>query len=141
MRLIGGIGALLTMALALGTFMEVLDTSIANVAVLTISGSLGVATSEGTWGISSYPVASAITVPLTGWRARRVGKVKVFMVSVLLFSVVSALCGFAHNFGSLNCVPVAARVSCLVRWCRCRRPSSCVAIRRKNRASRSDSGR
>jgi DHA2 family multidrug resistance protein len=62
----GALLALLTMGLALGTFMEVLDTSIANVAVPTISGSLGVATSEGTWVISSYSVASAIAVPLTG---------------------------------------------------------------------------
>ena len=62
----GGVLALLTVGLALGTFMEVLDTSIANVAVPTISGSLGVATSEGTWVISSYSVASAIAVPLTG---------------------------------------------------------------------------
>ena len=99
--LTGGVLALLTMGLALGTFMEVLDTSIANVAVPTISGSLGVATSEGTWVISSYSVASAIAVPLTGWLARRVGEVKLFTISVLLFSVASALCGFAQNFESL----------------------------------------
>ncbi|WP_277186734.1 DHA2 family efflux MFS transporter permease subunit [Caballeronia sp. BR00000012568055] len=99
--LTGGVLALLTMGLALGTFMEVLDTSIANVAVPTISGSRGVATSEGTWVISSYSVASAIAVPLTGWLARRVGEVKLFTISVLLFSVASALCGFAHNFESL----------------------------------------
>jgi DHA2 family multidrug resistance protein len=99
--LTGGILALLTMGLALGTFMEVLDTSIANVAVPTISGSLGVATSEGTWVISSYSVASAIAVPLTGWLARRVGEVKLFTISVLLFSIASALCGLAHNFESL----------------------------------------
>lgn len=99
--LAGGVLALLTMGLALGTFMEVLDTSIANVAVPTISGSLGVATSEGTWVISSYSVASAIAVPLTGWLARRVGEVKLFTISVVLFSIASALCGFAHNFESL----------------------------------------
>ena len=90
--LAGGTLALLTVGLALGTFMEVLDTSIANVAVPTISGSLGVATSEGTWVISSYSVASAIAVPLTGWLARRVGEVRLFTLSVLLFTVASALC-------------------------------------------------
>lgn len=74
----GGTLALLTVGLALGTFMEVLDTSIANVAVPTISGNLGVANSEGTWVISSYSVASAIAVPLTGWLARRVGEVRLF---------------------------------------------------------------
>ncbi|WP_109476706.1 DHA2 family efflux MFS transporter permease subunit [Paraburkholderia sp. C35] len=97
----GGRLALLTVGLALGTFMEVLDTSIANVAVPTISGSLGVSTSEGTWVISSYSVASAIAVPLTGWLARRVGEVRLFTLSVLLFTIASAACGFAHNFESL----------------------------------------
>ncbi len=97
----GGALALLTIGLALGTFMEVLDTSIANVAVPTISGSLGVATSEGTWVISSYSVASAIAVPLTGWLARRVGEVRLFTLSVVLFTLASALCGFAQNFEAL----------------------------------------
>lgn len=97
----GGALALLTVGLALGTFMEVLDTSIANVAVPTISGSLGVATSEGTWVISSYSVASAIAVPLTGWLARRVGEVRLFTLSVLAFTIASALCGLAVNFESL----------------------------------------
>ena len=97
----GGALALLTVGLALGTFMEVLDTSIANVAVPTISGSLGVATSQGTWVISSYSVASAIAVPLTGWLARRVGEVKLFTMSVLLFTIASAACGLAQNFESL----------------------------------------
>lgn len=97
----GGVLALLTVGLALGTFMEVLDTSIANVAVPTISGSLGVATSEGTWVISSYSVASAIAVPLTGWLARRVGEVRLFTLSVLAFTLASALCGLASNFETL----------------------------------------
>ncbi|MBN3854403.1 MULTISPECIES: DHA2 family efflux MFS transporter permease subunit [unclassified Paraburkholderia] len=97
----GGTLALLTVGLALGTFMEVLDTSIANVAVPTISGNLGVANSEGTWVISSYSVASAIAVPLTGWLARRVGEVRLFTLSVLLFTIASAACGFASNFETL----------------------------------------
>jgi MFS transporter, DHA2 family, multidrug resistance protein len=97
----GGTLALLTVGLALGTFMEVLDTSIANVAVPTISGNLGVANSEGTWVISSYSVASAIAVPLTGWLARRVGEVRLFTLSVVLFTFASAACGFAANFETL----------------------------------------
>ncbi|PMS22703.1 MFS transporter [Trinickia dabaoshanensis] len=97
----GGALALLTVGLAFGTFMEVLDTSIANVAVPTISGSLGVATSDGTWVISSYSVAAAIAVPLTGWLARRVGEVRLFTMSVLAFTMASALCGLAANFPSL----------------------------------------
>ncbi len=97
----GGTLALLTIGLAFGTFMEVLDTSIANVAVPTISGSLGVATSQGTWVISSYSVAAAIAVPLTGWLARRVGEVRLFTLSVMAFTIASALCGLAVNFPSL----------------------------------------
>ena len=100
-QLTGGTLALLTVGLAFGTFMEVLDTSIANVAVPTISGSLGVATSDGTWVISSYSVAAAIAVPLTGWLARRVGEVRLFTMSVLAFTMASALCGLAANFPSL----------------------------------------
>ena len=93
--------ALVTVGLAFGTFMEVLDTSIANVAVPTISGSLAVAASDGTWVISSYSVAAAIAVPLTGWLARRVGEVRLFTLSVLAFTIASALCGLAANFESL----------------------------------------
>ncbi len=100
-HLSGGALALLTLGLALGTFMEVLDTSIANVALPTIAGNLGVATSQGTWVISSYSIASAIAVPLTGWLARRVGEVQLFISSVLLFTLFSILCGVAPNFESL----------------------------------------
>ncbi|BBO58961.1 DHA2 family efflux MFS transporter permease subunit [Mycoavidus sp. B2-EB] len=99
--LAGSALVLLTVGLALGTFMEVLDTSIANVAIPTIAGNLGVATSQGTWVISSYSVASAIAVPLTGWLARRVGEVKLFTLSVILFTLTSALCGLARNFETL----------------------------------------
>ncbi|AKJ69643.1 multidrug resistance transporter protein [Pandoraea thiooxydans] len=100
-RLQGGALALLTVGLALGTFMEVLDTSIANVAVPTIAGSLGVSNSEGTWVISSYAVAAAIAVPLTGWLARRVGEVRLFVSAVALFTLASMLCGLAPNMQTL----------------------------------------
>lgn len=97
----GGRLAILTVGLALGTFMEVLDTSIANVAVPTIAGSVGVSNSQGTWVISSYAVAAAIAVPLTGWLARRVGEVRLFVTSVTLFTIASMLCGLAPNMESL----------------------------------------
>jgi len=71
--------ALLTLGLSLGTFIEVLDVTVANVAVPTIAGSLGVSNSQGTWVISSYSVAGAIVVPLTGWLARRLGEVRLFL--------------------------------------------------------------
>ena len=90
-----------TIAVALSTFMEVLDTSIANVAVPTIAGNLAVSPNMGTWVISSYGLAAAIVVPLTGWIARRFGEVKTFCVSVLLFTIASALCGLATSLPML----------------------------------------
>ncbi len=77
---------LLTVALAAASFMVVLDTSIANVSIPGISGELGVSPSQGTWVITSFAVSNAIAVPLTGWLARRVGEVKLFVISMLLFS-------------------------------------------------------
>ncbi|MGL5310103.1 MAG: MFS transporter, partial [Plesiomonas shigelloides] len=58
-----------TLALSMATFMQVLDSSIANVAIPTISGSLGASTTQGTWVITSFGVANAISLPLTGWFA------------------------------------------------------------------------
>lgn len=70
-RMRGAQLALLTFALSLATFIEVLDSTVTNVAVPAISGGLGVSNSQGTWVISSYSVAAAIAVPLTGWLSRR----------------------------------------------------------------------
>lgn len=87
--------------LSLGNFMVVLDTTIANVAMSTIAGNLGVTTSEGTWIITAYAVAEAITVPLTGWMSRRFGQVRLFTASVVLFVLFSVLCGLSWSLGSL----------------------------------------
>ena len=89
------------MVLALSNFMALLDLSIANVAVPNIAGGLGVSPSQGTWVITSYAVAEAITVPLTGWLAQRFGTVKVFICAMSSFAVCSALCGMAPSFGML----------------------------------------
>lgn len=97
----GGALVMLTIATAMVTFMEVLDTTIANVAVPTISGSMGVSASEGTSIISSYSLAAAIAVPLTGWLSRRVGEVRLIMWSVALFTLFSVLCGFATDYNTL----------------------------------------
>ena len=97
----GGALVLLTIAVAFSTFMEVLDMTIVNVAVPHIAGSLGVSSSEGTWTISSYALASAIMQPLTGWLARRFGEVKTFIGSVGLFVVFSMLCGLATSMPML----------------------------------------
>ncbi|MGE7136995.1 DHA2 family efflux MFS transporter permease subunit [Luteibacter sp. NPDC031894] len=97
----GGPLVLLTIAVAFSTFMEILDMTIVNVAVPHIAGSLGVSSSEGTWAISSYALASAIMQPLTGWLAKRFGEVRTFCVSVGLFVAFSMLCGLATNMPML----------------------------------------
>lgn len=94
------------LTLAMANFIAVLDMTIANVSVSTIAGSLGVTNSQGTWVITSYAVAEAITVPLTGWLAARFGAVRVFVSSMALFGLSSALCGFSNSLGML----VAARI-------------------------------
>jgi DHA2 family multidrug resistance protein len=87
--------------LALANFMVVLDTTIVNVSVPHIAGGLAVSPSEGTWAITSYSVAEAITVPLTGWLAQRFGTVKTFCVAMTLFALCSALCGLAPSLSLL----------------------------------------
>lgn len=96
-----GVLILFTIAVAFSTFMEVLDTSIANVSVPTIAGNLAVSANMGTWVISSYGLAAALVVPLTGWIAKRFGEVRTFIWSVILFTIASALCGLATSFPML----------------------------------------
>lgn len=81
--------------LALSNFMVVLDTTIANVSVQHIAGSLGISSSQGTWIITSYAVAEAICVPLTGWLAGRFGTVRTFTFSLIGFALFSVLCGLS----------------------------------------------
>src|SRR5947207_5075948 len=90
-----------TIALSAATFMNVLDTSIANVSLPAIAGDLGVSPNQGTWVITSFAVANAIAVPLTGWLSQRFGQVKLFVGSVLLFVIASLLCGLAPNMTTL----------------------------------------
>jgi DHA2 family multidrug resistance protein len=92
--------------LATANFMAMLDMTIANVSVPTISGSLGISSSQGTWVITSYAVAEAIVVPLTGWLAGRFGAVRVFTSAIVLFGAFSAMCGMAASLGVL----VAGRI-------------------------------
>ena len=93
------IGTILLLALA--NFMAVLDMTIVNVAVPHIAGSLAVSPNEGTWAITSYAVAEAITVPLTGWLSKRFGAVKIFVTAAGAFGMFSLLCGFAPSLGML----------------------------------------
>ncbi|MEO8924312.1 MAG: DHA2 family efflux MFS transporter permease subunit [Caldimonas sp.] len=97
----GGALVLGTLALSLATFMNVLDTSIANVSIPAIAGDMGVSPSQGTWVITSFAVANAISVPLTGWMTQRFGPVRLFVSSIVLFVIASWLCGLAPNIGML----------------------------------------
>ncbi len=90
-----------TLALSLATFMNVLDSSIANVSIPAIAGDVGVSPAQGTWVITSFGVANAISVPLTGWLTQRFGAVRLFTLSILLFVLTSWLCGFASSLEML----------------------------------------
>ena len=81
----------------LATFMEVLDTSIANVALPHMAGSLGASQDEATWVLTSYLVSSAIILPISGWLANRIGRKRFYMSCVAMFTVCSMLCGLAQT--------------------------------------------
>jgi DHA2 family multidrug resistance protein len=95
----GGLRIAGTVAVSLATFMNVLDTSIANVSIPAIAGDLGVSPNQGTWVITSFAVANAISVPLTGWLTQRYGQVRLFVSTIFLFVLASLLCGLAPSPG------------------------------------------
>jgi DHA2 family multidrug resistance protein len=88
---------LIAMTVALAAFMEVLDTSIANVALPHIAGSLGASINEGTWVLTSYLVANAIVLPLGGWASSVIGRRNFFVICIVIFTVASFLCGAAPS--------------------------------------------
>ena len=87
----------IAVTVTLATFMEVLDTSIANVALPHISGNLSAGADESTWVLTSYLVSNAIVLPLTGWLASYFGRKRLLMASVTGFTISSLLCGLAPN--------------------------------------------
>ncbi len=88
-------------AIAAGNFLVVLDSTITNVSVPTIAGALGVSANQGTWVITSYSVAEAITVPLTGWLTKKFGAQRVFITCYLGFAAMSVFCGLSRSLGML----------------------------------------
>ncbi len=100
-RLTGGALLAAGFILSFANFMVVLDMTIANVSVPNIAGGLGVSANQGTWVITSYAVAEAITVPLTGWLAQRFGSVRTFVAAMALFGLFSAMCGLASSLNVL----------------------------------------
>ncbi|WP_435952124.1 DHA2 family efflux MFS transporter permease subunit [Dryocola sp. BD626] len=97
----GGMLIFVTLALAMATFMQMLDSTISNVAIPTISGYLGASTDEGTWVITSFGVANAIAIPITGRLALRMGELRLFLLSVLLFFIASLCCGLSTSLPML----------------------------------------
>jgi DHA2 family multidrug resistance protein len=92
---------IVAMVVTIGTFMEVLDTSIANVALPHIAGSLSASLDEGAWVLTSYLVANAVVLPISGWISSVMGRKNYYLLSVLLFTVFSAACGLAPTLGML----------------------------------------
>ena len=93
--------ALVTLTLALAVFMNVLDVSIANVSIPNIAGYLAVSSTQGTWIITCFAAANAVAVPISGWIARRVGEVRLFVICTLLFTLASLACALSFNFSML----------------------------------------
>jgi DHA2 family multidrug resistance protein len=92
---------LITMAVMLATFMEVLDTTVVSVSLTHIAGSLSATPNEATWAITSYLVANGIVIPISGWLANRIGRKNLLLISTGGFTIASLLCGIAPNMGLL----------------------------------------
>src|SRR5690242_13451799 len=89
------------MTVMLATFMEVLDTSVANVALPHIAGNLSATVDEATWVLTSYLVSNAIILPMGGWFSMLIGRKRFYMICVTLFTISSFLCGLAPTLGLL----------------------------------------
>src|SRR6201998_1211858 len=92
---------IIAVAVSLAAFMEVLDTSIANVALPHIAGDLGASNDESTWVLTSYLVSNAIVLPISGWFVGMLGRKRFFMICIALFTMSSLLCGVAGSWGFL----------------------------------------
>ncbi len=92
---------IIAITVTLATFMEVLDTSIANVSLPHIAGSLSAGQDESTWVLTSYLVSNAIVLPLSGWLSSIMGRKRFYMSCVAVFTISSALCGLAPNLPML----------------------------------------
>src|SRR5947209_3171485 len=88
---------IIAISVMLGTFMEVLDTTVVNVSLPHIAGNLSATVDESTWVLTSYLVANAIVLPLTGWLSNQFGRKRILMMSIGGFTVASVACGFAPS--------------------------------------------
>src|ERR1700726_5236853 len=92
---------LIAFTVMLATFMEVLDTSVANVSLPHIAGNLSASVDESTWVLTSYLVSNAIVLPLTGWFSTLFGRKRFYITCVVVFTISSAMCGLAPSLGML----------------------------------------
>src|ERR1700678_4495245 len=92
---------IIAVAVSLAAFMEVLDTSIASVALPHIAGNLGASNDESTWVLTSYLVSNAIILPISGWLAVTFGRKRFFLLCIFMFTCTSLLCGIAPSLGAL----------------------------------------
>src|ERR1700742_753563 len=92
---------LIVALISIPTFMEVLDTSIANVSLDHIAGGLSITIDQATWVLTSYLVANAIIIPISGWLSDAIGRKRYFLISIALFTISSFLCGIAPNLTTL----------------------------------------
>jgi MFS transporter, DHA2 family, multidrug resistance protein len=92
---------LIAVVVAMAAFMEVLDTSIANVALPYMAGSLGASNDQSTWVLTSYLVSNAIVLPISGWFANALGRKRFFMICLVVFTLSSLLCGLAPSLGAI----------------------------------------
>jgi DHA2 family multidrug resistance protein len=123
---------MITLSIMLATLIQTLDSTIANVALPHMQGTLSASQDEITWVLTSYIVAAAIATPLTGWLSDQLGVKRLLAISIGGFTVASALCGMADSLTQI----VAARLLqgfSARRWCRCRSRSCSISIRRRAR--------
>jgi MFS transporter, DHA2 family, multidrug resistance protein len=93
--------AIVSVAVIAATLLEIIDTTIVNVALPNIQGNLGVPIDQGAWIVTGYIVANVVVIPLTPWLAARFGRRQYFFASIVIFTIASLMCGLAGSFGSL----------------------------------------
>ena len=93
--------ALVSLAVIAATLLEVIDTTIVNVALPNIQGNFGVPVDQGAWIVTGYIIANVVVIPISPWLAARFGRRQYFFASVVLFTIASLMCGLAPDFGEL----------------------------------------
>ena len=125
---------MITLAVMSATLIQVLDTTIVNVALPHMQGELGATSDQISWVLTSYLVSSAIFMPLTGHFTDVLGRKRFLLICIAGFVAASALCGIAQIARRRSCSSACCRACSARRWCRCRRPSWSTPIHRTSAA-------